>query len=85
VVEIVPLLAPPLTLQVTAVFVVPVTVAVKVNVWPTTTVVFGAVTFTVIRLEGEVALPPPQLLTKRMIARKTSPTAARIMNVPWGD
>jgi hypothetical protein len=84
--EIVPLLAPPLTLQVTAVFIVPVTVAVKVTVWPISTVLFDAVTVTEMRLDGgAVLLPPPQALTKKMIDRKNSPMAARVMNVPWGD
>ena len=57
--EIVPLLALPLTLQVTAVFVVPVTVAVKVNVFTTVTVLCGALTVTVMTVAGGVVLPPP--------------------------
>jgi hypothetical protein len=84
--EIVPLLGPPLTLQVTAVFIVPVTVAVKVTVWPIITVLFDAVTFTEMRPDGgAVLLPPPQALTNKMMDRKNSPMAARVMNVPWGD
>ena len=77
---------PPLTLQVTAMFVVPVTFAVKVNVWPTTTVLFGAVTDTEMRLDGGAVVPPPeQPLKHKMIDRKNSPVAARVMDVPWGD
>jgi hypothetical protein len=82
----VPLLAPPPTLQVTAVLVVPVTFAVKFNDWPTTTVVFAAVTVTVVRVDGgAVVLPPPQPLLNKMIDRKNSAVAARFMNFPWED
>jgi hypothetical protein len=83
--EIVPLLAPPLTLQVTAVLLVPLTVAVQVTVCPTTTVLFEAVTVTEMVDDGVVVPPPPQPLLNKMIDRKNSPVAARVMNVPWGD
>ena len=79
--EIVP---PPVTLQVTAMFVVPVTVAVKVNVWPTATVLFGADTVTLTRLEGgAVVLLPEQPLKNKTIGKKNSPMVARVMDVPW--
>jgi hypothetical protein len=32
-----------------------------------------------------VVPPPPQPLLNKMIDRKNSPVAARVMNVPWGD
>ena len=83
--EIVPLLAPPLTLQVTAVLLVPLTVALQVTVCPTATVLFEAVTVTEMVDDGVVVLPPPQPLLNKMIDRKNSPVAARVMNVPWGD
>jgi hypothetical protein len=81
--EIVPLLAPPLTLQVTAVFVVRVTVAVKVNVLLTATVLCGALTVTVMTVAGGAVLPPPQPLLIKMMDRKNSPMAARVINIPW--
>jgi hypothetical protein len=78
--EIVP---PPVTLQVTAWLFVPVTVAVKVNVLPTATVLCGAVTITLTRLDGgAVLLLPEQPLKNKTIGKKDSPVAARVMDVP---
>jgi hypothetical protein len=69
---------------VTAWLFVPVTVAVKVNVWPTATVLCGADTVTLTRLDGgAVLLLPEQPLKNKMISKKNSPVAARFMDVPW--
>jgi hypothetical protein len=32
-----------------------------------------------------VLLPPPQPVLNKMMDKKNSPVAARVMNVPWGD
>jgi hypothetical protein len=62
-----------------------VTVALKFNVWPTATLLCGAVTVT-LRLDGgAVLLLPEQPLKNKMIGKKDSPLAARVMDVPWGD
>lgn len=59
---------------------VPATVAVKVNVWPTTTVLLGAVTVTLRRLDGgAVLLLPEQPLKNKTIGKKNSPMVARVI------
>jgi hypothetical protein len=69
----------PFTCQVTAVFVVPVTVSMNCLLAPGLTVVEAGVTVTVIGGGGGVLLPPPQELRNRKLARPGMRRTARRM------